>query len=159
MPDAALTTFLKERETLISVALRIVQSRAVAEELVQDSWLKWAEKQYPKDKALPIFVRIVSNLARDWTKSRKVEDRVLAELMLVMDVDFDPERILLARQELARVVKALEKLPPRTIRAFSMRYLEGVTFAEIARRMDIPLQTASSLVRKSLSTVAYALKD
>ncbi|MEM8796113.1 MAG: sigma-70 family RNA polymerase sigma factor [Pseudomonadota bacterium] len=158
MADPALTTFVNERERLILIALRMVKSRAVAEELVQDSWLRWHEKSYPSEKALPIFRRIVSNLALDWTKSRKVEDRVLSELMLVEDFDFDPERIFIAREELDRVVKALEKLPKRTIDAFSMRYLDGATFAEIARQLNIPRPTAYSLVEKGLATIAYVFK-
>ncbi|MEM8796726.1 MAG: sigma-70 family RNA polymerase sigma factor [Pseudomonadota bacterium] len=159
MADVALTTFLKEREALISVALRIVQTRAVAEELVQDSWLRWDNKNYPSDKALPIFNRIVSNLARDWWQSRQTEEQILTDLMLLEDSDFDSERILIARQELRRVVEALEKMPQNTIYAFQMRFVDGLTFREIAKQLGLSRSRAHAILDEALITITCMLKQ
>lgn len=53
--DHALMTFVSSRERLIAVACRVVERRAVAEELVQDSWLQWHARIHPAKKALPIL--------------------------------------------------------------------------------------------------------
>ncbi|MEM8836477.1 MAG: sigma-70 family RNA polymerase sigma factor [Pseudomonadota bacterium] len=159
MADPALTTFIKEREVLISVALRVVRSRAVAEELVQDSWLRWAHKNYPSDKALPIFRRIVSNLAKDWTRSNRTEEQILFDLKLYEDVDVDSERIVIARQELLRVVRVLESLPEKTVTAFRLRLVDGLTFTEIGTRLNLSRFRAHGLVKHALAVVTCVLKD
>ncbi|MEM8793933.1 MAG: RNA polymerase sigma factor [Pseudomonadota bacterium] len=157
MADPALTTFIAERERLIAIALRMVKSRAIAEELVQDSWLRWATKSYPSDKALPIFSRIVSNLAKNWLKARQTEHGILSDLKLLEDVDFDSERIVIAREELKRVIGFLETLPDRTVRAFHMRFIDGLTFAEISKRLDMSLSQAHGLVMDTLIRLTKVL--
>ncbi|MEM8796110.1 MAG: sigma-70 family RNA polymerase sigma factor [Pseudomonadota bacterium] len=159
MADQALTTFVKEREALISVALRVVHSRAVAEELVQDSWIRWEGKDYAPDKALFIFKRIVTNLARDWTKSRRIEEKILTDLMLLEDMDFDAERIVIARQELFRVVRALESLPEKSAKAFHMRYVDGKSYTEIGKKLGVVRSRAFSLVQDAMVYVACVLKN
>ncbi|MEM8793936.1 MAG: sigma-70 family RNA polymerase sigma factor [Pseudomonadota bacterium] len=159
MADPALSTFVNERERLIGIALQMVKSRAIAEELVQDSWLRWDKKAYPSEKALPIFKRIVTNLALDWSRSRQTEEQTLSELMLFEDVEFDSERVLIARQELARVVRALEKLPKRTVAAFHMRFVDGLTFADIGKRLEMSRSRAHGLVEETIIAITCVLSD
>ena len=84
--EQALTTFLRHREKLIAKACRIVESRAIAEEFVQDSWLRWHERQYPPQKSQQILRRIVRNLALDWLRrDKEVIDRRLPGEILIFD--------------------------------------------------------------------------
>ncbi|MEM8553492.1 MAG: RNA polymerase sigma factor [Pseudomonadota bacterium] len=160
MADPALKAFLEERERLIAMACQVVESRAVAEELVQDSWLRWHAKSYPADKAAPIFRRIVSNLALDWTRSRQTERRVLASPDLTSGTD-EPssEHIVMVRQDLKRVVAALHRLPRRTVRAFRLHFVDGLTYAEVGRRLGISLSRAHALAEDALIEITLALKD
>lgn len=159
MADPALATFVKERELLIAIALRMVGSRAIAEELVQDSWIRWADKDYAPDKALSIFKRIVRNLALDWSKSRRIEDKILSDLLLLEETDFDAERIVMARQELLRVIRALETLPERSVKAFHMRYVDGLSYTKIGQELGVVRSRAFKLVEDAMVMVACILKD
>lgn len=157
MTDPATYTFIRERERLIAIACRIVEDRAVAEDLVQDSWLRWHEKDYPSDRALPIFTRILKNLATDWRRHKLVEDKNHAiQAMLRGDVP-DTERVVIARQQLKSIVMALMELPGDSVAAFRMSRFEGRTYEEIGRVLGISKATAYRLVATALVRIAVHL--
>lgn len=144
---------------LISVACRIVESRAIAEELVQESWLRWAQKNYASGDARPVFRRIVSNLAFDWVRRRRTENLILRQTTRAEQDPRDAERVILAREDLRLMVKALGTLPPRTVTAFRMSRLDGKTYAEIAEQLDTVPSRVHGYVVKALATIAVVLID
>lgn len=156
--NEALETFVRDREKLILAACRIVDSRAVAEELVQDSWLRWRNRGYPADKAEHIFRRIVRNLALDWRRRSMTERQVVQAQVLLQDTSPDSERILSSRQELRAAVKALEELPGRTLRAFRLHRIHGRPYAAIAEEMSISPSTAFKLVEDAMVHVVLRLQ-
>lgn len=149
--DQATATFIREREKLIAIACQVVESRAIAEELVQDSWLRWHEKDYPSAEALPVFRQIVVNLARDWTRRRRKEHSLLTELFFDTD-SASPcsERVLLARQDLKQVIALLSQLPRRSVTAFRMHLVDGRTYREIGEHLGISVTRAYELVEDTL---------
>ncbi|MEM8556177.1 MAG: sigma-70 family RNA polymerase sigma factor, partial [Pseudomonadota bacterium] len=152
--DPALTTYIGQRDDLIALAHSIVGNAQTAEDVVQDSWLRWIGKSYPKDRAAPILRRIVANLAKDWHRSSKVEERAMREQALLHDPSLDSERIVMARQDLAEVVSILNELPERTLAAFRMHRLEGLTYREIGVRLEIGTTRVHQLVQAALVHVA-----
>ena len=156
--DLVTATFVKEREKLIALACSIVDNQAIAEELVQDSWIRWVQRGYAAEKAQPIFRQIVANLARDWYRRNRTEREVLAEKGILQDEPPDSERIVIARQDLERVVRALQALPDRTVRAFRMHRIDGLTYAAIAKKMDISPSTAYAMVENALVHVTLSLR-
>lgn len=73
-------TFLTHRTQLLGVAQRIVQSRADAEDIVQDAWLRWsatapAEIEDPK----AWLITVVTRLAIDCLRKRKSNTHVSIE--------------------------------------------------------------------------------
>lgn len=156
---AAVSAFLEEREILIAAACRIVESRAVAEEIVQESWLRWTQKDYASGDARPVFRRIVSNLAVDWVRRRRRETLILRQTTRSEQDCRDAERIVIAREDLQQMIAALAALPPRTVTAFRMSRLEGKTYAEIARQLDTVPSRVHGYVVKALATIATVLID
>lgn len=157
MNDPALSAYVEQRDTLIAIAARIVENQAVAEELVQDSWLRWLAKDYPSDKATPILRRIVSNLALDWSRSRRVERLALEEFCVDDRSAASSERVVIARQEIRAVVAVLERMPKRTVRAFRYRFIDGLTYAEIGRRLNISLSRSHALIEDALVEITVRL--
>lgn len=148
--DKATSTFITEREKLISIACRIVESRAVAEELVQDSWLRWHEKNYPAKDALPIFRQIVANLAHDWSRRRRKEYSLLTENPFEALAAPCSEQVVHARQELQTVIAALSELPRRSVVAFRMHMVDGRTFKDVSQHLGISVTRAYELVEDVL---------
>lgn len=152
----ALDTFLNRRRDLVALANKVVRNPAIAEELVQDSWLQWSSKTYPERDAAPIFTRIVMNLARDWHRKQKREWAKLEAFSLLHDDVPDTERIVISRMDLINVLRALQKLPAKSLRAFRLSRAEGMSFAEIGKQMGIAPSTAYGLVSEALIQVAVA---
>ena len=152
-----LSAFVDERRNLIALACRIVRNESIAEELVQDSWLRWQERRYPAQKAVPILRRIVSNLAKDFYRRQTTEKAVLAEHAATLGPASDSERVAIARQELLRGVRALKQLPRRTRTAFHLHCIDGLTYAQIGERLNLSRSRAFDLVTDALVHLTLAL--
>ncbi|MEM9784340.1 MAG: RNA polymerase sigma factor [Pseudomonadota bacterium] len=156
---ADLDVFVTERESLIALARSFVRSTAVAEELVQDSWLRWQRSQYCSAKARPIFRTIVANLARDWWRRERRERAVLDSLAPHAESAIATDRVVIARSDLARVLATLEALPPRTRTAFRLSWQDGLGYAEIGRRLGVSKARVHQLVHRALVELALSLDD
>lgn len=157
--DSRTTAFLEQRQDLVSLALRIVRSPALAEDLVQDSWFRWQGRAYPSDRARPILRRIVRNLALDWYRRQRIEGQVLTTYAIAQDDAPDTERVFSARQDLLKIVTALERLPDRSVKAFRLHRIDGLPYAKIAKRMDLSPSTAFKLVEDVMVEIVLALQE
>ncbi|GBQ10924.1 RNA polymerase sigma factor [Swaminathania salitolerans] len=70
-----------------------------------------------------------------------------------------PERIVLGREQLARVKSAFLALDARTARIFFLHRMEGVSYSQIAIRMKVSVSTVEKAVARAVSGLALALID
>lgn len=153
-----LATFLGERDDLIALAKSVVGHHDVAEDVVQDSWIRWHQSDYPADRAKPILRRMVANLARDWWRWNKRTGAIFGTYEIMAQRSSpDTERVVVARQEIQIVVEALKKLPERTFLAFKWYRLDGLTYRQIAERLDVCPARAYQLVTQALARIAMQL--
>jgi len=138
------------RDELIAAAAAIVGCRAVAEDLVQESWIRFRRKGYDRRTAASLLRRIVRNLAIDWFRRTRLERECHADIGFSAETTPDAERIQITREELRSAASALAELPARTRQAFVLRRVEGLSFAEIGARLGISNQRAHQLVRAAL---------
>jgi RNA polymerase sigma factor (sigma-70 family) len=64
-----------------------------------------------------------------------------------------PEQALLARDELQHVQRAIEALPRQTRTAFVLRRVEGLSQAEIARRMNLSEHTVEKHIARGIKSL------
>ena len=69
-----------------------------------------------------------------------------------------PERIVLARREVDRVVQAIEELPPRTRDIFVAHRFEEMTYAAIARRFGISVSAVEKHIMAALRDLSRAIQ-
>jgi RNA polymerase sigma factor (sigma-70 family) len=79
----------------------------------------------------------------------------LAELLEPRD-DLSPERALIAKEQLGRVMEALKTLPPRTRQAFILHRFEEMTYVSIARQMGITTISVGKLIKRALRRLGDA---
>ncbi len=60
----------------------------------------------------------------------------------------DADRLIIEKEELRRVEAAIEQLPTRTREAIRLSYFEGLSCAEIAKRMGVTHRAASQFLAK-----------
>ncbi|MEM8790952.1 MAG: sigma-70 family RNA polymerase sigma factor [Pseudomonadota bacterium] len=155
--DRAIAVFVSDRAELLALARSIVGQVETAEDLVQESWVRWQERDYPPEKAKPIFVQIIKNLATDWHRRRNVETKNLSTHAMLRGVGLDTERVVIARQEVRRVAEALAELPPDMVAAFRMSRLEGRSFEEIGRLLGMSKASAHRMVARALVRIVVHL--
>ena len=165
-----LDIYLTHRTALIDYAANIVGSRAGAEDVVQDAYLRVAALG-PADRRVvdaPIshpvayLYRIVRNLAVDGIRrlsSERVERRGVELMDQIEAPAASPERDVLYRQQLRLMAAALSELPQRTQTAFEMHRLGGHSLHEVAQSLGISVTLAHQLVHRAISHCASRLGE
>lgn len=167
-----LDLYLAHRGALIDYAQPIVGCRSRAEDVVQEAYLRFAhadQERADRDRSAPgqirhpagYLYRIVRNLAMDWVRRRALEgDAPMPDqLDRLPAVAPTPEQTVLDRDRLRRLMVALDELPARTRSAFEMHRLEGRTFPEIARHLEVSVGFAHRLVKQALTHCANRLEE
>lgn len=149
---------------LFGICLRISRDRELAEDVLQDVYLKvWRRAgRFDATKASPItwLAAIARNTAIDAIRKRgrrdEVSDDVLADF-----VDDTPRADVLVEQgqERARVVDCLDTLEGEQKRSIREAFFGGLTYAELAERRGVPLGTMKSWIRRGLSRMKECLGD
>lgn len=150
--------YIGNRRDLVEYAAGLVGSRTVAEDLVQEAWLRFDEatrKQYVREP-LGYLYRIVRNLAVDRQRRALRERRIFADIeiedaaVVSPDHPATPETEALFREELRGLEDALARLPERTRIAFEMHRFGGARLRDIANYLGISLSMAQVLVDNAL---------
>jgi len=71
--------------------------------------------------------------------------------------DLSPERILLSREALERVVGALKRLPRRRAEAFALSRFQQLSNEEVGRRMGISVKSVEELLRNAMQQLTAEL--
>jgi RNA polymerase sigma-70 factor (ECF subfamily) len=142
-----------------TVIFRIVRDRAVAEDLVQESFLRvWTRAQaFDADKGVlgPWILTIARNQALDYIRS--VQGRVWSNMASADNehpsVFRDWEGDMLDSVRLKQVQTALHKLNEKQKTVIELAYFEGLSQSEMAERMKEPLGSVKTWVRTALQTL------
>ena len=122
---------------LLALATRLSRTRADAEDLVQETFLKaWrALGSYrPSSRGRAWLLRILLNTARDRGRRRKVAE---AARIFRPEPAGDPVEGLARREQLDRVLDVVHALPRRQREALLLRARGGLSHREIAEVMGI----------------------
>ncbi len=67
--------------------------------------------------------------------------------------EISPERVLMAKQQVALIAEILEELPERTRHAFVLKRFEDLSYAEIAERLGISVSAVEKHVAKAMHRI------
>jgi len=142
-----------ECPAMIGVAMRIVKRRELAEEVVQEAYVKiWRNAhRYNPELGPPKawLYAIVRNQALNVLRDGRRED-------LVDEVPEDSGSAVEAYSAAERLPdsnalrRCLEGLDPRRRTSVLMAYVDGFSHGEIAGRLSVPLGTVKAWIRRSL---------
>jgi RNA polymerase sigma-70 factor (ECF subfamily) len=126
-----------------------------AEDVAQDACLRALEVAQPGAVRHPVryLMRIARNLFVDRKRSRQREAILFdpfAKAELSPGNVIDPERILAGKQELERVLTAIDELPPRCREAFTLHRFHALSYAAIARRMGVSTGTVEKHIAEAM---------
>ena len=159
--------YRRHKGALYRFVLRSIRDRAIAEELYQEIWMRVIEARgrYEVQAKFTTWLFTIAHnrLVDHWRKrglalvSLDQEDSGQADPLA--GADYEPQRVLEAKQSLARFARALEALPPAQREAFLLHEEAGMSVAEIAHATGANEEAAKSRLRYALSKLKQAIGD
>ena len=139
---------------LFGVCLRIVGDRGEAEEALQEVYVKiWTKAdRYAVSELSPIswLAAIARNHSIDLIRSRRPPAVDLAAAFGIADTKPWAEELLIERDQTACLDRCVETLGREKAAAIRGAYQQGMSYAELAERHNVPLNTMRTWLRRSL---------
>jgi RNA polymerase sigma-70 factor, ECF subfamily len=149
---------------VFSLALRILQNRADAEDVVQEVfaqvWTQAGRYDTTRGAVAAWMLTMARSRAIDRLRSRNSRPETPSETRIVEDLpDTAPRQDLdlLSAEQVEILQRALNELPIPQRMALELAYYEGLTHAEIADRLSEPLGTVKTRIRQAVIRLRESL--
>lgn len=147
------------------VALRILRSRAEAEDALHDAFVMVHQRasQYEPSRGSVSswLVTLVRNLcidrARRKQRQRKLSDQQQQEPQAATAMAAPPDALVAAAADRDRVRRALDTLPAEQRETLLIAFFEGLSYPEIAERAGIPLGTVKARAARAIAALRERL--
>ena len=163
-PDALGILYDRHAGLVYGIALKVLNNSQEAEDLTQDIFVKLANSSSynPRRGSLRTFLAILTrSRAIDRVRSRQRETYRLRQ-----HLPNDPPTLgfssideLSQREQNQEVQAALAQLSKEQQQLLKMTYYDGLTQAKIAERLNLPLGTVKSRMRRGLLKLRQMLQD
>lgn len=153
--DSSLSIYIEHRDDLLNYANKYLQDRAIAEDVVQEAWIRLSARDGRGEEIghpLSYLYSIVRNLALDWMRRGPREKTVAAEAPpwdAMVDPSPSSETVVLHRDEMRALMEAISELSEKVQTAFRMYRLEEKTLQEVARHLNVSIPRAHQMVREA----------
>jgi RNA polymerase sigma factor (sigma-70 family) len=155
------TLYKRHRGALYRFILRSIRERGTAEELFQEAWIRVidARARYaPTARFTTWLFTIAHNLLVDHWRRKGLSLVELNPDAAVAAPD-NPAKQAEARESLARLLRALEALPPAQREAFLLHEEAGLSIAEIAAVTGSGEEAAKSRLRYAMAKLKAAVDE
>ena len=150
------------RGTVYGVALKFLKSRVLAEEIVQDVfmklWLKRGELGTVKQLDAYLFV-MARNFIFDRIKKMAYESAGQASLSKNESSADDTEYLVRQHQCQQLLLEAIELLPPQQKQVYNLAKTEGLSHEMIAEKMNISKHTVKKHMAMALQAIRKYLNS
>ena len=140
---------------LFGVCLRILSNRDESEDVLQEVYLTIWRRADRFEASRASVMTWISTIARNRAIDRLRARGPLAYAAQIDDMEIEDgapraEALLEAAQSGQALGKCLSELDDRTEKVIRTAFFEGVTYEVLAQRMDTPLGTVKSWIRRGL---------
>lgn len=139
---------------VFGLALRTTRSRVLAEEVTQEVFVQiWrqADRFDPSKGSARSWVAMIAH-RRSVDVVRRSQSATEREMAVPPELpQSDVAEDVVAGDERKRVLKAMEGLTAAQREAIELAYLGGLTYREVAERLDAPLGTVKTRMRSGLA--------
>ena len=160
---------LKYQSRLISTAFKFVKDLQIAEDLVQDSFIKSFKSidSFREDSTFYTWIyRITVNTSKNYLVSKKRKDEILQtdiskeENLIIETIDKDtPENLFHASQLRNIIIESLNGLGEDTKTALTLREFDGLSYEQIAEVVNCPVGTVRSRIFRGREVIDEAIKE
>lgn len=147
---------------LFRTAYNVTRNAHDAEDVVQETLLRAFRAFSKRRQEHGLFAwlrRIATNVAYDKVRNRKeFAPEEEYDFESLSDGRYTPEQRLIIEEKAERVNEALEKLSPVLREPFVMREIQGLSYQEIAHRLNVPIGTVMSRLSRAKNTLREQAK-
>ena len=148
-PDGGVEDLYRsQRHTMVRLARLLTDSPAVAEEIVQDAFIRFARSPGQKDEPVAYLRVIVVNLCRSQQRRMLLERRVAPKAPLLSGIP-----------EIDETWDLVRTLPFRQRAVLMLRYYEDLSEADIARVLNCRPGTVKSALHRGIAALRKQLGD
>ena len=158
------TVYTLTSAKLFGICLRICGDRQAAEDVLHEVYLTvWKRAGgYEPGRASPIswLATIARNRAIDWQRAKGVRRSApLDEIDEIVDASPSAPEMIIRDQAERALHLCLDALDDRQRLAIRTAFFDGLTYAELAERGEVPLGTVKSWIRRGLLRLKECLDD
>jgi len=160
---------LKYQSRLISTAFKFVKDVQIAEDIVQDSFIKAfnALESFREDSSFYTWIyRITVNTSKNFLVSKKRKSELLnsdlseeASYEIEPVETYSPEDLLQATQLKKVIIETIDQLGEDTRTALTLRELDGLSYEQIADVVNCPVGTVRSRIFRGREVIDEAISQ
>ena len=160
---------LKYQSRLISTAFKFVKDQQIAEDLVQDSFIKSFKSigSFREDSTFYTWIyRITVNTSKNYLVSKKRKYELLQtyickeENYVIEPIDKDtPENLFHASQLHKIIIESLNELGEDIKTALTLREFDGLSYEQIAEVVNCPVGTVRSRIFRGREVIDDAIRE
>ena len=160
---------LKYQSRLISTAFKFVKDVQIAEDIVQDSFIKAfkALESFREDSSFYTWIyRIAVNTSKNFLVSKKRKSELLnsdlseeASYEIEPVEAYSPEDLLQATQLKKVITETIDQLGEDTRTALTLRELDGLSYEQIADVVNCPVGTVRSRIFRGREVIDEAISQ
>ena len=140
--------------SLFGVIVRIVNDEAIAEDILQDTfvkiWNSFSSYSTEKGRLFTWMVNIARNLAIDKIRSKDFKNQTKNQELENNVTFIDEQRNTVYKPELLGVKDLVEQLKPEQKSILDLVYFKGYTHVEAADELGVPLGTIKTRLRLAI---------
>ena len=137
--------------SLFGVISRIIKDTAVAEDVLQDTfvkiWNSFSSYSTEKGRLFTWMVNIARNLAIDKIRSKDFKNQAKNQALENNVTFIDEQRNTVYKPELLDIKEMVDKLKPEQKSILDLVYFKGYTHVEAADELGVPLGTIKTRLR------------
>ncbi len=156
------TIFELYKKKVFSVALKMLKSEAEAEEIVQDVFLSiWMAKARldaindPEAYLFTITYNTIYTHLKKASRNRQLLNTIINHLAQIQNTTEDT---VTANETGKLIHKAIQQLSPQQQTVYQLSKQEGLSYDEIAERMNISRNTVRNHLAEAMKTIRAFLK-
>jgi RNA polymerase sigma factor (sigma-70 family) len=156
------TLYRRTSPKIFAICIKVLRDRSEAEDTLQDvyvtAWNQAASFNPQLASALTWLGTIARNRAIDRIRRRRTQPLDEASAEEIVDESPTPAALAQLSEERQRLELCLQALPDTQRNVVREAFFTGLSYAELAARMSVPLGTMKSWIRRSLMQLKTCLE-
>ncbi len=149
---------------LLQFAFVLVKQKEVAEELVEDVFIKFWKNREAAENIRNVKVYLYTatkNTCLNYLASKMHENIIKPFDAINIEITgtLSPDQILIYRETYAKIKKAIETLPPRCKMIFKLIREDGLKYKEVAEILNLSISTVEVQMTIAIRRIAFIIKE